>query len=336
MNVGIVGGGLMGSLLSWNLTKCGNQVDVFEATTRDSIESAAHVAASMLAPCSERIESGPRVWDLGIRSLGHWQELLHQIQIPHGLDGSIVIAHGSEMNLLRKFESALRDRYHVQDIESLDRTGLVQLEPELPSNFQYGVFLSNEGWLDNRALLAKLHDSSARFRYETATDPNSIVDQYDLVVDCRGAGAAGDEADLRAVRGEIVRVHAPEVELSRPIRLMHPKYQIYIAPRELHEYVIGATQLESNSKSNPTVQSVLELLSAAYTVHSGFAEAEIVEIASGLRAAYPDNEPRIRWRDSVLSVNGLYRHGYLIAPALVEELIHEIESAWTLSSTATA
>lgn len=326
----------MGSLLSWHLSRRGDQVEVFESRKEDSMDSAAHVAASMLAPCSERIESGSTIWDLGLRSLDRWRDLLGELEVPHGLDGSLVVAHGSEMNLLRKFESALRNRYQVTEIQTLDRSGLVNLEPGLPQNFQYGLFLSNEGWLDNRALLAKLRNSSGYFHYESPKNPRFLIGQYDLVVDCRGIGATEDEMELRAVRGEVVRVHAPEVELHRPIRLMHPKYQIYIAPRDANEYVIGATQLESHSRANPTVQSVLELLSAAYTVHTGFAEAEIVEIASGLRAAYPDNDPRIHWRDSVLSVNGLYRHGYLIAPALVEDIIHEIENAWTLSSTATA
>ena len=326
----------MGSLLSWHLSMRGDRVDVFEAGREDSVESAAHVAASMLAPCSERIESGSRVWDLGLRSLGRWRDLLSELKVPHGLDGSVVVAHGSEMNLLRKFESALRNRYQVKELQTLDRNGLVNLEPGLPQTFQYGLYLSNEGWLDNRALLAKLRNSKDHFHYGSPMDPKSLVNQYDLVIDCRGSGAIEDEPELRAVRGEVVRVRAPEVDLRRPIRLMHPKYQIYVAPRDANEYVIGATQLESHSKANPTVQSVLELLSAAYTIHTGFAEAEIIEIASGLRAAYPDNDPRIHWRDSVLSVNGLYRHGYLIAPALVEEIIHEIENAWTLSSTATA
>ena len=32
------------------------------------------------------------------------------------------------------------------------------------------------------------------------------------------------------VYGEVIRIHAPEVTLTRPTRLLHPRYPIYIAP----------------------------------------------------------------------------------------------------------
>ena len=59
-------------------------------------------------------------------------------------------------------------------------------------------------------------------------------------------------------------------------------------------------------------------MGAAYAVHPAFGEARIVEFGSGLRPAYPDNLPRINIRGSKVTVNGLYRHGFLIAPALAE------------------
>ena len=66
------------------------------------------------------------------------------------------------------------------------------------------------------------------------------------------------------------------------------------------------------------------------------AEAEIVELCTGLRPAYPDHLPRVEWHDGVLRVNGLYRHGFLVAPALVDHAIAEIDKSCTLSATATA
>ena len=73
------------------------------------------------------------------------------------------------------------------------------------------------------------------------------------------------------------------------------------------------------------MRSALELLSAAFALHAGFAEAEILELCTGLRPAFADNLPRIEWDGGVLRVNGLYRHGFLIAPALVEHVIAEID-----------
>ena len=37
-----------------------------------------------------------------------------------------------------------------------------------------------------------------------------------------GLGARQDWKDLRGVRGEVVRLYAPDVTLQRPTRLVHP------------------------------------------------------------------------------------------------------------------
>ncbi len=141
----------------------------------------------------------------------------------------------------------------------------------------------------------------------------------DWLFDCRGLGARAQWPALRGVRGEVLRVHAPEVTLSRPTRLLHPRYPLYIAPKPDHVFVIGATEIESDDLSPASVRSTLELLSAAYTVHPGFAEARILEIATQCRPTLPDNLPALRWlAPRQLQINGLYRHGFLIAPALLD------------------
>jgi glycine oxidase len=73
------------------------------------------------------------------------------------------------------------------------------------------------------------------------------------------------------------------------------------------------------------VRSALELLGASYAVHPAFAEARILEFGSGLRPAFPDNLPRITVRNGTVAVNGLYRHGFLIAPALAELTLSYVE-----------
>jgi len=133
---------------------------------------------------------------------------------------------------------------------------------------------------------------------------------------------------VRGVRGEVVRVHSPELALSRPIRLLHPRYPIYIAPKPDGVYVIGATQIESEDTSPTSVRSALELLSALYSVHPAFGEARILEMVTQCRPALPDNLPEIRWDGGrLIRINGLYRHGYLMAPAVMDAalgLLHQL------------
>ncbi|HTH09057.1 MAG TPA: glycine oxidase, partial [Acidovorax sp.] len=68
-----------------------------------------------------------------------------------------------------------------------------------------------------------------------------------------------------------------------------------------------------------SVRSTLELLSAVYAIHPGFAEGRILELATQCRPTLPDNLPAIRQpRERVLEINGLYRHGFMIAPAMLD------------------
>ncbi len=138
------------------------------------------------------------------------------------------------------------------------------------------------------------------------------------MIDARGFGARQDLQDLRGVRGEVLWVRAPEVTLNRPVRLMHPRYQLYIAPKPGQVYVIGATEIESESLDPITVRSSLELQSALYSINKGFSEANILKAYANCRPAYPDNQPRIDAREGLLRINGLYRHGYLLSPVVID------------------
>jgi len=62
----------------------------------------------------------------------------------------------------------------------------------------------------------------------------------------------------------------------------------------------------------------MELLNAGYALHPIFGEAEIVETGVGVRPAYADNLPRVARDGRRISINGLCRHGFLLAPAMAQ------------------
>lgn len=82
--------------------------------------------------------------------------------------------------------------------------------------------------------------------------------------------------------------------------------------------MIGATMVESGQSDKFSVRSMLELLGSAYALHPSFAEAEIVEMGVDLRPAFIDNLPRVERDKNLWSINGLYRHGYLLAPYMAQ------------------
>jgi glycine oxidase len=149
--------------------------------------------------------------------------------------------------------------------------------------------------------------------------------RFDLVFDVRGTGAR-PQLPVRGVRGEIFWLHAPGVSLQRSVRLLHPRHRVYLVPRADDIVVVGAREIESEDRSPVSLRSTVELLAAAHSVVPELAEARIVHSESNLRPALPDNLPHLEVRDGLVRINGLFRHGWLIAPALVEQALSEVNA----------
>lgn len=332
----VVGAGVVGRLSALELADRGWHVTVVDENGPDGRGSCTWVGAGMLSPYCERVASEPIVTQLGLKGCDRWADLAMRLPSDIGFarNGSLVVAHPRDLPELERLRVRVLEKELPEGaFREAGPEEIGALEPELAGRFTRGLFFPLEGHLDNRALLAALGEALAarnvHVRFSTAAElvePGTIrtadsVLRADWVIDCRGLGARRDVPNLRGVRGEIVLVEAPEVRLRRPVRMMHPRHSIYIVPRKGDRYLIGATQIESEDGGPITVRSALELFSAAYTLHSGFAEARVLETASACRPAFPDNLPRITARPGLLRINGLYRHGFLLAPVLVDAAV---------------
>jgi glycine oxidase len=346
----IVGAGLMGRLLAVALAKRGAQVELFEKGGSDGNLAAARIAAAMLAPLAESAITEDNVVRMGVHSLPRWKQLIDELAKPvyFQQNGTLILWHRQDVSDAERFASHLeRNCDHNPALSKpihLDGQSLAEIEPSVAERFTQGVYLPNEGQLDNRqlleALLVELTLMKVPCHWNQAADPEQLRVQkndFDWVIDCRGLGAKvswGDSRSsrgLRGVRGEVIRLHAPEVKLLRPTRLIHPRYPIYIAPKEDDVYVVGATEIESEDLSPMSVRSALELLSAVYTVHSGFAEARILEMATQCRPTLKDNLPEISVdrkpnQAGLMMINGLYRHGFMISPAVLDCALEILDS----------
>ena len=336
----VLGAGLMGRLLAWRLARAGHRVEVHEAGQADAQGAAARVAAAMLAPLAESAITELSVVRMGQHALLAWPHVLSALPSPvfFQQEGTLILWHRQDAAEARRFHQLLQRTHqalpHLPGAQAVDAQQLDSMETGLGQRFAHGLYLPGEGQLDNRqllvALLEGLHQHQAVVHFNSRQDIEHYrpgeAGQPDWVFDCRGLGARADWSALRGVRGEVVRLHAPQVNLTRPTRLIHPRYPIYIAPKQDHVFVVGATEIESEDLSPASVRSSLELLSAAYTVHSGFAEARILEIATQARPTLPDNLPAVTSpRPRLLQINGLYRHGFLIAPAVADCVMEWVE-----------
>lgn len=336
--IGIAGAGLLGRLLAWRLSHAGHQVSVFEespqaAPSFDGHGAAAFTAAGMLSPLAELESSSPGVARLGLQSIVAWQQIA--AALPNrpffAQKGSLLVAHRTDLAAAERVLERLRQAAdRGMSAQPLEPGQLRQIEPAL-AEVAHAWLLSGEGQLDVLGVMAGLVAGAAQARWHfgasvTRVEPGRLQvagedwQRFDVVFDVRGVGARPD-LPVRGVRGETICLHAPGLGLTRPVRVLHPRHRVYIVPRPDEQVIIGASQIESEDRSPVSVRTAVELLTAAHSVLPQLAEARIVRLDRNLRPALPDNEPHMDVGAGLIRINGLYRHGWLVAPALVDQAL---------------
>lgn len=308
--IAILGAGITGLVCAYVLLEKGCRVHVYDPSGFPA-DNASWKAGGMLAPYSEIEHMDMRWVEAGLNSIGLWARIQEALQADFDfhVSGSLLIAHADDRYILERFRAHLpKDAGEEADISSL--------EPALASRFSGGVYLPGEAHLHPKMVMRALCEylrERVEF-YPEAGDPEAL--EADFVLDCRGMGAADSQPELRGVKGELAVVYNPEFSLSRPVRLMHPRYPLYIVPRPDHVFMIGATVIESDQDEQVSLKSSMELMSALYSLHPSFGQAKVLELCAGIRPGYPDNLPRISRQGHILRCNGLFRHGFLLAPVL--------------------
>ncbi|MEX0366909.1 MAG: FAD-dependent oxidoreductase [Ruegeria sp.] len=300
----VIGAGVAGLAVATELAARGAKVQVFDPGGPPGPHGCSWWAGGMLAPWCEYENAEEPVLRLGQQAIGWWAEKTEVTR-----RGTLVVANARDLPDLRRFARRTEGFREAKNGE------IAELEPDL-HGFGKGLFFADEAHLDPRKALQDLHrgliDKGVEFHRKLA--PAGLEN----TVDCRGLHARDLLYDLRGVKGEMLVIRCPDVTLTRPVRLLHPRMPLYIVPRGDGIYMLGATMIESEDSSRITARSMLELLSAAYALNPAFGEAEVLEIGVDLRPAFPDNLPRIRRLGRTIYANGLYRHGYLLAPALAQ------------------
>ena len=275
--------------------------------------------------------------------------------LAHGSD------RGAAQRVLARLEHARTLAGEMPAPEPLDRAALAALEPSVALGL-HAWLLHGEAQLMPRELLAALaaHAPGVWWCWGervTGVAPGRLTladdetQPFDLAIDVRGVNSAHPRAAcsvspsrgrqqrpgkagsalalaegmaVRGVRGELIWLHAPGVTLQRPVRLLHPRHRVYIVPRPGDLFVVGASGIESEDRSPVSLRSAVELMSAAHSVIPELAEARIVHMESNLRPALPDNQPHTHTAPGLLRINGLFRHGWLLAPALVQDALEAL------------
>ncbi|AEG93367.1 FAD-dependent oxidoreductase [Ramlibacter tataouinensis] len=330
LRIGIAGAGLLGRLLAVRLLREGHEVHVHDpARSAQARGAAGWTAAGMLSPLAELETADERVLRWGLRSLQLWPQIIGELPLPVEFrqQGSLLVAHREDTGAARRLLDLLARKAPAgQAPQPLSAAQLAGLEPALRPGVQAWL-LPQEGQIHAvqamEALAAGAAD--AHWHWDTpveAVEPGRlrIAGQwrsFDCAIDVRGLGAR-PQLPVRGVRGEIFWLQAPGVGLGRPVRLLHARHRVYLVPRAPDLVVVGASEIESEDRSPVSLRSTVELLAAAHSIVPALAEARIVHTESNLRPALPDNQPGLELAPGLVRINGLFRHGWLIAPGLVE------------------
>jgi glycine oxidase len=265
---------------------------------------------------------------------------------------------GAARRVLARLETAPSLAAELPAPQPLDRAALAALEPALAPGL-HAWLLPGEAQVMPRDMLTALavHARNVHWCWGERVErvePGVLQVagegpvRFDLAMDVRGVNSAhpraacgvtptrgrqqwpgkagsalalGGEMTVRGVRGEVIWLHAPGVKLQRPVRLLHPRHRVYIVPRPGDLFVVGASEIESEDRSPVSLRSAVELMAAAQSVLPELAEARIVHMEANLRPALPDNHPCVQAERGLLRINGLFRHGWLLAPALIEDAL---------------
>ncbi len=329
---------------------------------RGTIRAAAWTAAGMLSPIAEMEQGGPIVRDLGFRSLTLWQEIddaltnalaqpvdahdhyrrdhadhhdelneTHDSPLGLQLNDSLIVCHANDLGAAQRILQHLDQ--DPSRFASLTGPEVAPLAPGLKGTLHAWRLIGEGHLFPTQAMESLFRGARAvdwRFgsqvmqlsahQIETTEQRHA----FDWVIDTRGVGAASD-VSVRGVRGELLVLFAPGFELHRPVRLVHPRWRVYIVPRPGRQIVIGATEIESEDRSPISVQSTMELLSSAFSIFPSLAEARILWTDVNLRPAMMDNLPFVETQPGLTRVNGLFRHGWLLAPAVIEQALSDAD-----------
>lgn len=317
LSIIVAGAGITGLWQALTLARRGHRVRLVERSATPFAQAASAFAGAMLAPYCETEPYAPVVRELGLKSIDLWRQTYPGTIV----EGTLVLAAARDRGEIEHFAR------FTSGFEHVDAAGIAALENDLAGRFNAGLFYAGEAHVAPLAAMAFLLEEARRAGVETVFGADwSGPSTGETAIDCRGLGARETLSGLRGVRGERIVVRTQEISLSRPVRLLHPRHPLYVVPWGDGQFMLGASVIESDDTGPITVRSALELLGMAYALHPAFGHAEIADAGAGVRPALPDNIPKIIVSGDTIRVNGLYRHGFLLSPALAEMVANYLDT----------
>jgi glycine oxidase len=340
-DVVVIGGGLIGTAISWRLRQAGLEVAVIVG---ERSAAASGVAAGMLAPVTETTFTEQRLMELNLASLRRYPDFVAEVEAASGLPAglrrtpSLSIAYdGDDAARLASFGDFLARAGHAG--EQLTSRECRRHEPLLAPSVRSGLLVEGDWSCDNRLLWRALMEAAQRIGVRELAgfvhrvmssegrvtgvqlaDGSSVGARWVVVANGAWARQIDGLPDLpvRPVKGQIIRLDPGRLPApSLTIRAYVRGAEIYLVPREGgREVVLGATVEELGFDHRVTAGAIYELLRDGRTVMPMSAEYALAETSVGWRPGTPDNAPILGGCDvdGLVLATGHYRNGVLLTP----------------------
>ena len=348
----IVGGGVIGLGIGWQLAKAGCAVSIYE---RDQAGRAASwAAAGMLAPHAEVHFEERALLKLGVQSCRMYPEWVveletdSQMSVGYRAEGTLIV--GVDRDDARELEHLYESQQLLDlKVEWITGTEAREMEPLLSPKITAAIWSRDDHQVDNRAMVNALIEAYRRagglLHENTPVEKIEVVngkaegiwvkgnlEEADVIV--LSAGCWSSDIDglpkavqppVRPVKGQMLALQMEEgIVLQKVIRAPRAKYptDVYLVPKDDGRLVIGATNEEMAFDTRLTAGGLFELLRGTWEAVPGIYDLPVLETWTGLRPGSRDNAPILGETsvENLIMATGHYRNGILLTPVTAREI----------------
>jgi len=339
MRVLVVGAGVIGAAVAWELLQRGAEVVLLDGAAEGGHTSAA--SAGMVNPFSLTPDDTPALplyWQ-SLQMYPDWTRALHERTgiDPEWRDGGCLRVALTPTDAEHLEASLAWIRRYDPHAELIDAQTARQMEPALNPEIACALHIPSEGWVHTERLMRALHRAvqlksanlyigspalSLVVREGAARGVQTAhgVLEGDAVVVTAGAWAGallqplGMHASITPVRGVILSLG----DLPLPVRRILSSPVGYLVPRADGTALLGATREQAGYDARATAEGYALLTHALARLAPHLMHATVLGHTVGLRPDTPDHNPYL---GAVAGYDGLYLaaghayHGILLAPA---------------------
>jgi len=350
-DVAVIGAGLIGLAIAFELAERGAAVRVFDRG--EPGRAASWAGAGMLAPYTEHIDD-ESVLELCERSLGAYPEFVERVRATSGIDphlrlNGIVHAAFDASGVARLSAHALDLARRGVAHDILDREQTLAFEPWLGTHVAGSLLVRDEGSIDNRrfgrALAAACDARGVTFVREATglaveCDDRRVLGvrsergfaTCSIVVNAAGAWAEqlpgvplSARPPVRPVKGQMLALAVPRGFVRHTTWVTGA----YLVPRDDGRLLVGATVENEDFDQRVTASGIRQLLDAALSAAPALGAFSIGETWAGLRPGTPDGRPYLGPTpiEGLLLATGHFRNGILLAPITAKLLASYIDGS---------